>query len=61
MDLLVPIMESTRDLTPLHWLNAKLLQDVDTKRRAAVEQLSLMMPQIASLLADAGVAPKAKR
>lgn len=54
-------MESTHDLTPLHWLNAKLLQDVDTKRRAAVEQLSLMMPQIASLLADAGVAPKGKR
>lgn len=61
VDLLVPIMESTRDLTPLHWLNAKLLQDVDTKRRATVEQLSLMMPQIASLLADAGVAPKGKR
>lgn len=61
VDLLVPIMESTGDLTPLHWLNAKLLQDLETRKRAAVEQLAVMVPQIAALLEDAGLGGRAKR
>lgn len=54
VDLMVKIMASTNDLTPLHWLMARFLQDEDAKRRAAVEQLAQFMPVIASLLADAG-------
>ena len=59
VDLFVQVMRSTRDLTPLHWLMACFLEDEDAKRRSAVNQLSKLMPQIATLLADAG-APVAK-
>ena len=49
-------------LAPLHWLMAEFLQDTDTKRRAAVDQLSSLMPQLAALLVDAGaVAAKGRR
>lgn len=61
VNLLVAIMRSTRDLAPLHWLMAEFLQDTDTKRRAAVDQLSTLMPQIAALLAEAGAAGKGGR
>ncbi len=57
VDLLAPIMESTGDLTPLHWLNARLLQDMESRKRSAVEQLAVMVPQIAALLEEAGIGP----
>lgn len=60
VNLMVRVMQTTRDLAPLHWLMAEFLQDADTKRRAAVDQLSNLMPQIAALLADAGVTAKGK-
>lgn len=61
VNLMVKVMHSTRDLSPLHWLMAEFLQDEDTKRRAAMDQLSQLMPQIAALLAQAGAAEKVAR
>lgn len=62
VDLLVAIMESTKDLTPLHWLMSRFFQDADAKRRAAVEQINQLMPQLVALLAEAGApAGKGKR
>lgn len=61
VNLMVRIVEVTGDLTPMHWLMAKFLQDTETRRGAAVEQLAQLMPQIAALLADAGVPAKAGR
>ena len=57
VNLMVKVMHSTRDLAPLHWLIAEFLQDAETKRRAAVDQLSTLMPQIAALLTEAGKPP----
>lgn len=57
VDVFVRVMQSTQDLTPLHWLMAQFLQDTETRRAGAVEQLALLMPQIAALLADAGANP----
>ena len=57
VNLMVRIMHSTRDLAPLHWLMAEFLQDEDTKRQAAVDQLAALMPQIAALLNQAGPVP----
>lgn len=58
----VRVIAETGDFTPLYWLIEKFLPSDDQKRRAAVDQLSNLMPQIAALLADAGVStPKAGR
>lgn len=57
VNLMVRVMQSTRDLTPLYYLMALFLTDEDTKRRHAVDQLSQLMPQIAQLLAQAGGHP----
>ena len=61
VNLMVKVLHSTHDLAPLHWLMSEFLQDDDTKRRSAVDQLSNLMPQIAALLADAGAPAKAGR
>lgn len=61
VNLLVPIMDSTGDLTPLHWLNARFLQCPNTKRQQAVNQLAALLPQIATLLADATEEPAQRR
>lgn len=57
VDLFVQIMRSTKDLTPLHWLMAAFLEDEEARKRAAVEQLGRMLPDIARLLDAAGVVP----
>ena len=54
VNLFVQIMASTGDATPLHWLNAKFLTDDRARHQSAVDQLHRLLPQIASLLADAG-------
>lgn len=61
VNLMVKVMRSTRDLAPLHWLMAEFLQDDETKRRSAVDQLSNLIPQLAALLAEAGTPTKAGR
>jgi hypothetical protein len=49
------ILESTGDLTPLHWLNAKYLADAETKKRAAVDTVVRILPDLLHALHDAGV------
>ena len=56
VDLFVQIMRSTGDLAPLHWLMAAFLEDDDSRRRAATDQLARMLPEIAQLLEAAGIA-----
>lgn len=56
VNLMAQIIEATGDLTPLHWLMARFLRDSETRKRAAVDQLAALLPQIATLLADAGAA-----
>lgn len=58
VDLLVQILASTGDLTPLHWLIAKFLPSDETRRQAAVDQLSQLLPRVAELLAAAGGDPR---
>lgn len=58
VDLLVQIITSTGDLTPLHWLIARFLPSDETRRQAAVDQLSQLMPRLAELLAAAGGDPR---
>lgn len=57
VNLMVQIVQHTGDLTPLHWLMARFLRDAETRRGAAVDQLAQLLPQIATLLADAGAVP----
>lgn len=54
------ILASTGDLTPLHWLNAKHLADAEAKRRAALETLGRVLPEITQLLVDAGLEVKGR-
>ena len=51
----VRTIEATGDYTPVFWLIEKFLPSDEQKRQAAVDQLSNLMPQIAALLAEAGV------
>lgn len=53
VNLMVQIIDATGDLTPLHWLMARFLRDAETRKQAAVDQLAQLLPQIATLLADA--------
>ncbi len=53
----VRVLGETGDYTPLYWLIERFLPSDDQKRRAAVDQLSTLMPQIAALLVDAGATP----
>lgn len=53
----VNVIQSTGDFTPIYWLIERFLPNDDEKRRAAVDQLSQLMPQIAQLLAQAGGHP----
>ncbi len=59
IDDLARIVEATGDHRPVLWLVEKFLPSDEQKRRAAVDQLAALMPQIASLLADAGSTAKA--
>lgn len=56
----VRIVEESGDFAPVYWLIERFLPSDDQKRKAAVDQLSSLMPQIAALLADAGVPTKRK-
>jgi AraC-like DNA-binding protein len=61
VNLMVQIVDATGDLTPLHWLMARFLRDADARKQAAVDQLAVLMPQIAALLADAGAGQAVKQ
>lgn len=57
IDLLAAIVEATGDHRPVLWLVERFLPSDEQKRRAAVDTLATLMPQIAQLLADAGHVP----
>lgn len=61
VNLLVSILDSTQDFTPLHWLNARFLVNEDARKTHALDQLHRMLPEIAALLADVGDSAKRKR
>ena len=61
IDDLARIVEATGDHRPVLWLVEKFLPSDEQKRRAAVDQLAALMPQIATLLADAGTTGKGGR
>lgn len=61
VNLLVGIMASTGDLTPLHWLNARFLSDETSRRAHALDQMQRLLPEIASLLAEVGAPPAKPR
>jgi hypothetical protein len=54
VNLMVRIIESTGDLAPLHWLNARFLADEPTRYRSAVDQLVRMLPEIKTVLENLG-------
>lgn len=54
VNLMVKVMRSTKDHTPIFYLMAEFLADDETKQREAVNELSRMMPRLAQLLAVAG-------
>jgi hypothetical protein len=61
VDDLVALIAATGDHRPILWLVERFIPDDATKRRAAVDQLSTLMPQIAALLEAADVSAKGKR
>lgn len=54
------IIASTNDFRPIYYLIEKYLQDPETKRQQAIEQLATAMPGIHALLEQAGVKVRAK-
>lgn len=54
VNLMVRVMRSTRDYTPIFYQMAEFLADDETKKREAVNELSKMMPRLAQLLVAAG-------
>jgi hypothetical protein len=60
VNLFDAILASTGDLTPLHWLNAKHLADDDARKRAAIDALGRVLPELTQLLVDAGLQPKGR-
>lgn len=46
------IVQATGDLRPIYWLVETFLEDDDSKRQRAIDQLSKMLPQIHNLLAQ---------
>lgn len=61
VDDLVGIIQATGDHRPVLWLVEKFLPSDEQKRRAAVDQLAGLMPQLAALLAEAGSTAKGGR
>ena len=57
----VGLVAETGDHTPVLWLIEKFIPSDEQRRKAAVDQLSTLMPQIAALLSEAGPTAKATR
>lgn len=53
VDLLPKIIETTGDLRPIHWLAEKFIPDPETLRKAAMDQLAGMVPEITALVKTA--------
>jgi hypothetical protein len=48
------IIEKTENAMPIHWLAERFLGDPDARKSSAMQQLGMLAPLIAALVADAG-------
>lgn len=56
LDALEAVLDETGDYTPIYYLIDKYLHHDQAKRDAAIQSLGSMLPQLTSLLRQAGVA-----
>lgn len=56
VDDMVRIVEITKDHRPIYWLVEQFLQSPDVKRSIALDQLNELLPQLAELARQAGLA-----
>lgn len=61
VDDFVSVIASTGDTRPVQWLIERFLHNPEQQRATATQQLAQLMPAIAELLSQAGVATPAKR
>lgn len=54
VNLMVRVMRSTKDFTPIYFQMSEFLADDETKKREAVAELSKLVPRLSQLLAAAG-------
>lgn len=52
---LIGIMEATGDFRPVYWMAERFLRDPEAQRTAAIQQLAMLAPLLASLAEQAGV------
>ena len=57
VNLMVQIIEKTGDLTPLHWLMAKLLRDAEVEKQAALSKIVQLAPALVDLFVQAEIIP----
>lgn len=55
---LVGIIQATGDRRPIYWLIEKFMESPEARMARAAEQLSELLPMMAELAAQAGVAPR---
>ncbi len=48
------LLETTGDLRPVFWLVEKYLQDADTQKKQALNELIQLMPKLHNLVKEAG-------
>lgn len=56
LDALEAVLDETGDFTPIYYLIDKYLQNDQARRDEAIQKLGSMLPQLTSLLKQAGVA-----
>src|SRR5690606_40752527 len=56
LDALEAVLDETGDYTPIYYLIDKYLRDEEARKADAITQLGSMLPQLTSLLKQAGVA-----
>jgi len=56
LDALEAVLDETGDFTPIYYLIDKYLRDEEARKADAITQLGSMLPQLTSLLKQAGVA-----
>ena len=52
-DAIPKIVRATGDYRPVYWLMESFLEDPDAKRKRAIDELQLLVPQIQSLIESA--------
>lgn len=57
LDALEAVLDETGDYTPIYYLIDKYLRDDVARKAAAIEKLGALLPELTSLLRQAGVTP----